>query len=137
MIASNSRRVSSDSTVIRLSVVIPCKNEVATIGQVLRDLADQSLPETFEVIVADGLSNDGTRNVLARFSTVDLPYHLRVVDNPAGTIPAGLNAAVAAANGEYIVRVDGHCRLSYGYLWILGYSPNFPGLTIPWRPCRL
>ena len=80
MIASNSRRVSSDSTVIRLSVVIPCKNEVATIGQVLRDLADQSLQETFEVIVADGLSNDDTRNVLTRFSTLDLPYHLRVVD---------------------------------------------------------
>lgn len=101
---------------MRLSVVIPCKNEVATIGQVLRDLADQSLPEAFEVIVADSLSSDGSRDVLAQFSTVELPYHLRVVDNPVGTIPAGLNTAIAAASGEYIVRVDGHCRLPNDYL---------------------
>ena len=101
---------------MQLSVVIPCKNEVTTIGRVLRDLANQSLPETFEVIVADGLSNDGTREVLSQFSNIDRLYHFRLIDNTAGTIPAGLNAAVAAASGEYIVRVDGHCRLPNDYL---------------------
>lgn len=116
--------------VMQLSVIIPCKNEAATIGQVLRDLANQSFPEAFEVIVADGLSNDGTQEVLAQFSNVDLPYHLRVIDNTAGTIPAGLNAAVAEAKGEYIVRVDGHCRLSNDYLESILSALRQPGQDV-------
>ncbi len=69
---------------MQLSVVIPCKNEVTTIEEVLRDLADQSLAEPFEVVVADGFSDDGTREVLARLSNVDLSYRLRMVDNASG-----------------------------------------------------
>jgi succinoglycan biosynthesis protein ExoA len=116
--------------IVRLSVIIPCKNEVATIGRVLRDLADQSLSETFEVIVADGLSNDGTQDVFGQFSTVDLPYHLRVINNPTGTIPAGLNSAVAAASGEYIVRIDGHCRLPNDYLESIVNALREPGQDV-------
>ena len=104
---------------MRISVVIPCRNEAATIEQVLRDLAKQSLTELFEVIVADGLSNDGTRELLTGFSTLRLPYSLRVVDNTSGTIPGGLNVAAAEASGEYIVRVDGHCRLPNDYLELI------------------
>lgn len=113
-----------------LSVIVPCKNEAAKIGQVLCNLADQSLPETFEVVVADGLSNDGTRDILAQFSTTDLPYQLRVVDNPRGTIPAGLNTAVAAASGDYIVRIDGHCRLPNDYLESIVDALREPGQEV-------
>jgi len=115
---------------VRLSVVIPCKNEAGTIGRVLRDLAIQSLSETFEVVVADGLSDDGTREVLAKFSTLDLPYYFHVVDNVSGTIPAGLNTAVANAQGEYIVRIDGHCRLPETYLESIIESLSVPGFDI-------
>jgi succinoglycan biosynthesis protein ExoA len=115
---------------MRLSVVIPCKNEVATIEQVLRDLANQSLTEVFEVVVADGLSDDGTREVLAKFSTVSLPYHLHVVDNTLGSISSGLNLAVAEASGEYIVRVDGHCRLPSEYLESIMNALRKPGQDV-------
>jgi hypothetical protein len=35
---------------------------------------------------------------------------VRVVDNLAGTIPAGLNRAIEAAEGTYIVRLDAHSK---------------------------
>lgn len=115
---------------MRLSVVIPCKNEVATIEQVLRDLAEQTLDEAFEVVVADGFSDDGTRELLARLSSGDLPYRLRVVDNPSVTIPSGLNVAVREASGKYIVRIDGHCRLSRDYLELLLDALQEPGRDV-------
>jgi succinoglycan biosynthesis protein ExoA len=115
---------------MQLSVVIPCKNAVATIEQVLCDLAEQSLSEVFEVIVADGLSTDGTRELLARFSTANLPYNLRMVDNTVGTVSSALNIAVAEARGEYIVRVDAHCRLPREYLELIIDALHEPGKDV-------
>ncbi|RPH39932.1 MAG: glycosyltransferase, partial [Planctomycetota bacterium] len=46
-----------------LSVVIPCYNEIATIGQILRRVAEQ--PVVHELIVVDDCSNDGTRDALS------------------------------------------------------------------------
>ncbi|HYR42389.1 MAG TPA: glycosyltransferase, partial [Terriglobia bacterium] len=51
----------------RLSVVIPCRNEVRTIAAALQDLDRQDFPAPFEVIVADGMSGDGTREILDGF----------------------------------------------------------------------
>lgn len=115
---------------MRLSVVIPCRNEVATIGAVLGDLARQTLDEPFEVVVADGCSNDGTRELLSRFPTGALPYRLRVVDNPSRTTPSGLNAATGAARGEYVIRVDAHARLPEDYLKTLLDAMRGPGRDV-------
>lgn len=115
---------------MRLSVVIPCRNEVATIGAVLGDLARQTLDEPFEVVVADGRSEDGTVELLHRFPAGALPYRLRVVDNPARTTPGGLNAAAGAAGGEYVIRVDAHARLPEDYLETLLAALRVPGRDV-------
>ena len=41
---------------------------------------------------------------------------LRIVDNPTGLTPHGLNAAIAAARHDILVRVDGHAFLPPGYV---------------------
>jgi hypothetical protein len=41
-----------------------------------------------------------------------------VVDNPTGRTPAGLNAAIAVATGEVVVRVDGHAMIPTDYVAI-------------------
>ncbi len=115
---------------MELSVVIACKNEVATIGELLRDLADQSFPKPFEVMIADGLSDDGTREVLARFQALDMPYDLRVVDNPSGTIPDAWNTAVAEARGKYIIPLGSHSRLPGDYLESLVNALREPGRDV-------
>jgi GT2 family glycosyltransferase len=61
-----------------------------------------------EVIIADGLSTDGTRDVIAVFQKDFPDLCVRVVENAKRIIPAGANRAIEAARGEIIIRLDGH-----------------------------
>jgi succinoglycan biosynthesis protein ExoA len=92
-----------------VSMLIPCRNEERTIGQVLDALRAQTYPlDRMEVIVADGFSADGTRARLRDYSQAHPELTLRVVDNPGRSAPAGLNAGLRAAKGEIILRMDAH-----------------------------
>ena len=100
-----------------VSIIVPCYNEEATIGLLLEALLHQTYPRhQLEVIVADGLSQDKTREVIAAFQQAhpDLPVSIK--DNPSRTIPAGLNVAAAAACGEVLVRLDAHCMPAREYV---------------------
>ena len=61
-----------------------------------------------EVIIADGLSTDNTHQEIQTFIEIHPDLSVSVVDNPQRIIPAGLNQAIAAAQGEIIVRLDAH-----------------------------
>lgn len=101
-----------------VSVVMPVRNEAAGLRDALVAVAAQRYPGRCEVIVAVGPSDDESEALAERLAvelTTD-EVTIRTVANPAGTTPAGLNAAIAASTGDVIVRVDGHCRLSAGYI---------------------
>jgi len=94
----------------RLSIIVPCYNEEATIQLLLKSIYDQTYPHPeIEVILADGMSTDQTRGQVAAFQREYPDLQVKVVDNPKRIIPAALNAALAAAQGEFIIRLDGHC----------------------------
>lgn len=96
-------------TTIKVSVIVPCLNEEKTICLLLKALYDQSYPRNLiEVVIADGMSTDQTRQQIIAFQQVHTDLQVKVVDNPIGTIPAGLNKAIAASSGEFIVRLDAH-----------------------------
>lgn len=100
-----------------VSVIVPCYNEQATIGLLLDALYRQTYPrERMEVVIADGRSEDGTREVIAAWTAAHPDLTVRVVDNPRRVIPAGLNAALAAARGEVIVRMDAHAVPAEDYV---------------------
>ncbi len=100
----------SDTVWPLVSVVIPVRNEAGAVVDAVRSVLSQEYPGEIEVVVADGMSNDGTREALASFGDV------KVVDNDAGTAPAGLNRAIEAATGSIIVRCDAHSILPPGYV---------------------
>jgi glycosyltransferase involved in cell wall biosynthesis len=94
---------------VRVSLIIPCFNEEKTIGSLLDAIAQQTYPQKeMEVIIADGLSTDKTREIISAFQKSHPSMSLRIVDNPKRVIPAALNAAITAARGELIVRMDAH-----------------------------
>jgi len=98
-----------------VSVIVPCRNERDHIEAVLRSILSQEPPVGgFEVIVADGMSNDGTRDILFRLAAECAS--LRVVDNVNQIIPTGLNTAIKAARGRVIVRMDAHTRYAIDYV---------------------
>jgi glycosyltransferase involved in cell wall biosynthesis len=95
----------------KVSIIVPCYNEQSTIRLLLEALCEQTYPRAeMEVIVADGLSTDGTRDVITAFQQ-DIPdLSVRVVENSKRYIPSGLNRAIEASHGEIIIRVDGHAK---------------------------
>jgi succinoglycan biosynthesis protein ExoA len=111
------QRPVSIGTAPEISVVIPCRNESNWVLRVLEDLAQQRVAEKFEVLVADGESEDGTWEILQDFkATSKLPFELVLLRNHRVAIPNALNLLVEHARGKYIVRVDAHSRISKDYL---------------------
>ena len=84
---------------------MPVRNERATIDAAVGSALAQDGPSV-EVIVADGMSDDGTREALHRIASAD--RRVRVIDNPGQTTSRALNAGLARARGKYWVRLDGH-----------------------------
>jgi succinoglycan biosynthesis protein ExoA len=98
-----------------VSVVIPCRNEVAHIESCVRSILAQQPGVSFEVIVADGMSDDGTRDILSRLANAD--GRLRIVDNPRKIVSTGLNLAIRAARGRVIIRMDVHTEYAPDYVF--------------------
>lgn len=93
-----------------VSIIVPCYNEQATINSLLEAIYAQEYPRTeMEVIISDGMSTDSTRTVISAFQRAHPDLAIRVIDNRARTIPSGLNLAIDAALGRYILRLDAHC----------------------------
>lgn len=100
-----------------VSVIVPCYNEQATISLLLEALYGQSFPrQAMEVIIADGLSSDQTRQRIGDFQKVHPDLKVIVVDNPKRNIPSALNCALANVQGEYIVRLDAHSMPAIDYI---------------------
>lgn len=100
-----------------VSVIVPCYNEEDSITELLQAVYDQTYPrQELEVIISDGMSTDGTRAAIQSFSTGNPDLVIRVIDNQTQTIPAGLNKAILAASGEYIVRLDAHSNPDPEYI---------------------
>ena len=96
-----------------VSVVMPARDCAGLIPECLAAVGAQTYRGPLDVTVAVAPSGDGTHQVLADTRT-GLP--LQVVENPAGTTPAGLNIALAASKGQVVARVDAQSRLPPDYI---------------------
>jgi len=97
-----------------VSVILAVWNEVESIDGVLADLLGQDYTGPLEVVVADGGSDDGTREKLDAWAGRD--ERLTVLDNPARRQAHGLNLAAEEAKGEILVRADGHTAFAPDYV---------------------
>lgn len=103
--AAEPDRLAALAPTVTASVLVPARDAAATLPATLAALAAQDHPGRLEILVACPPGDLATRDVLAAYA--DDP-RVRAVDNPAGTTPAALNAALAAASGDVLVRVDAH-----------------------------
>src|SRR5688572_9759462 len=94
-----------------VSVVIPIRNEERFIARTLDRILNEDYPaDRLEIIVADGMSDDATRQIVAAYVRRDA--RVRLIDNPERVTPCGLNAAIRASCGEIVCRIDGHCEVA-------------------------
>jgi glycosyltransferase involved in cell wall biosynthesis len=110
----------------RISVIVPMRNEAAHVAQLVSDIANQDFVGEIEVLVADGGSTDGSRDLLEEEArTAGLT--LTIVENPSRIVSTGLNACISRASGELIVRLDCHSRYPKTYLSLCARTADETG----------
>jgi cellulose synthase/poly-beta-1,6-N-acetylglucosamine synthase-like glycosyltransferase len=98
-----------------VTIAMPCLNEEGFIEACLASVREQDYPgDRIEILVADGGSFDGTREILMRLSAED--PRIRLIDNPERIQAAGMNHMIKAARGDVIVRMDVHCEYARDYV---------------------
>jgi glycosyltransferase involved in cell wall biosynthesis len=98
-----------------VTVIMPVRNEADFVERSIGSVLRQDYPaDRMEVLVADGMSDDGTREAVARLRAGDA--RLRLLDNPGRIVPTGMNVALERARGDIVVRVDGHCEIAVDYV---------------------
>ena len=89
----------------RVTIAIATNEDEARVEACLRSALRQDYPgELIEIVVADGMSMDATREVVLRIADEDA--RVRLVDNPHRTRAGALNAALEVSTGEVIVPMD-------------------------------
>jgi succinoglycan biosynthesis protein ExoA len=101
--------------VMKVSIISPCRNEVSHIDAFIQSLLGQSSEGlTSEFIIADGESDDGTREKLTEWANAD--PRIKVIRNKDRIVSTGLNRALEAATGDIIVRMDVHTTYNPDYI---------------------
>lgn len=99
-----------------VAVIVPLLDEVARLPAFLEMVRGQTLrPDV--VVVADGMSTDGSRQLLADAAR-EWPG-LLVVDNPRRIVPAALNVALSYVDAPLVARMDTHADYDADYLRIV------------------
>lgn len=89
-----------------MSVVIPAVQPDPLLHDTVASIRSQDLPPGTEVEIVVALKHATQEGVNGAIS----------VSNPSGSIPAGLNAALAASHGEIVLRCDSRCDLPRYYI---------------------
>lgn len=114
-----------------VSIIIPCRNEEKYISKCLDSIIAQNYPnDKLEVLVVDGMSDDGTREILATYIR-EYPF-VRLLDNSRKVAPAALNIGIKKARNEIIIRMDAHNVYERSYIskcikYLKGYNVDNVG----------
>lgn len=98
-----------------ISIIIPCRNEEKFISKCLDSLLEQDYPKNkTEILVVDGISNDGTAEIVKNYA--QQYSSVKLFENSKKTTPCALNIGIDNAKGEIIFRMDTHAFYEKKYL---------------------
>lgn len=116
---------SGKAPTVRISVIIPARNEKENILYTLQDLAHQNYPsDLFEVIFIDDESQDQTPDIIEEFISRHprFPARLLKIDSgdSSGSKKRALAQGIAGSSGELLITTDADTR--HGKNWICSIS---------------
>jgi succinoglycan biosynthesis protein ExoA len=123
-----------------VSIIMPVRNECRYIERSLKACQNQTYPaDKMEIIVVDGMSIDGTREIVQELIRQD--SRIKLLDNPQKIAPNALNIGIKNSSGDIVLRMDGHAfpREDYvekavenlsGDVWAVGGPVNTVGENI-------
>lgn len=98
-----------------VSVIVPTRNESLFIANCLDSILIQTYPnQRFEVLVVDGMSEDGTAKIVASYTK---KYdHIKMLENPKRITACALNIGIKTAKGSIIIWMSSHNRYEKNYI---------------------
>lgn len=101
-----------------LSVICPIYNEAKYIDVCIQSILLQDYPkEHLEVLFVDGMSKDGTRDIVKDYARQHPFIHL--LDNEKRIVPVAMNIGIMASKGDVIMRLDAHAQYPTNYFSVL------------------
>ena len=99
-----------------VSVLVVVRNGRRDVVGVLDSIQQQDYAP-LEILLVDGMSDDGTVEVVEDYARKHANLSLRLLPNPGRIQATGWNIGIRAAKGEYVLRIDAvHCRLEANYI---------------------
>jgi glycosyltransferase involved in cell wall biosynthesis len=115
---------------MKISVILPAYNAERFIRQSIESVLGQDTRETFELIVVDDCSTDGTADILRSYGNDERIRVYRTERN--GGYPTAMNLGLSHARGKYISRMDADdvmnpalLRLTHDFHEVLGEDVAF------------
>ncbi len=98
-----------------VSIIIPCRNEKMFIKGLLENILQQDYNKKYlEVILVDGMSDDGTQEIIKEYES---KYSfIKLLLNEEKVVPHGLNKGINASKGDVIIRMDAHALFPDDYI---------------------
>lgn len=96
---------------IPITVIIPTLNEKDYIQSCLESLKNQDYPEVVEILVVDGGSEDGTREIVRAQGG-----NIRLLENPKVTAASAMNIGLQFCSTDAFVRIDAHTLYAPDYI---------------------
>lgn len=126
MASSHSELIAAGESLPMVTAVVPCRNEDRFIAKCLQSLVDMRYPiDRLEVIIADGMSEDGTRAIVRDFTSRH--PHMRLLDNPGRILASAWNVGIRNARGEIVVALNAHTSFDPDYIaTCVTYLRNYP-----------
>ncbi|MEY4877501.1 MAG: hypothetical protein RL708_2651 [Bacteroidota bacterium] len=95
---------------MKVSIVIPCRNEEHYIGKCLQSIIDSDYDKNLlEVFVADGLSTDNSKQIIQQFSAKNSWIHF--IENENQTTPFALNAGIKKSTSDVLIILGAHSEI--------------------------
>lgn len=100
---------------LSFSIVIPCYNEKNYIQNCINSILGQNYPQSLiEIILVDGFSNDGTREIIQNF--IKSNSNIRLLNNPQRKTPQALNIGIKDSKKEVVVILGAHAELDVNFI---------------------
>lgn len=100
---------------IKVSAIVLCRNERNFIEACLDSIVAQDFPaDRLEVLVIDGMSTDGTRDIIDRYALAH--PHIRRIDNVHFHIPFAYNVGIKNSVGDLVMIMSAHATYEQSYI---------------------
>lgn len=101
---------------LKVSIIIPCRNEEKFIGKCLDSIIAQDYPiDNLEVLVVDGMSEDNTRKIVKNY--IQKYSFVKLLENPQKIVPTALNIGIKNAKGDIFIIMGAHSIYEKDYIF--------------------